>query len=84
MARAVRAGVTKAHQISFTTDGGLLQELFTADGVGTQIIEEKAQPVRAAKLEDVGDMWRSFAHWKNAAPCCDVHETGWSKRSNIF
>ena len=56
MARAVRAGVTKAHQISFTTDGGLLQELFTADGVGTQIIEEKAQPVRAAKLEDVGDI----------------------------
>jgi amino-acid N-acetyltransferase len=56
MARAVRAGVTKAHQISFATDGGLLQELFTADGAGTQIIEEKAQPVRAAKLDDVGDI----------------------------
>jgi amino-acid N-acetyltransferase len=56
MARAVRAGVTKAHQISFATDGGLLQELFTADGAGTQIVEEKTQPVRAAKLDDVGDI----------------------------
>ena len=56
MARAVRAGVTKAHQISFTTDGGLLQELFTADGAGTQIVEEQARPVRAATLNDVGDI----------------------------
>lgn len=56
MARAVRAGVTKAHQISFTTDGGLLQELFTAEGAGTQIVEEKPHPVRAATLHDVGDI----------------------------
>ena len=56
MARAVRAGVTKAHQISFTTDGGLLQELFTAEGVGTQLVEEQRHPVRAATLNDVGDI----------------------------
>lgn len=56
MARAVRAGVKKAHQISFETDGGLLQELFTADGVGTQVIEERAHPVRAAGLNDVADI----------------------------
>lgn len=56
MARAVRAGVTKAHQVSFATDGGLLQELFTADGVGTQVVEERALPVRAAGLNDVGDI----------------------------
>jgi amino-acid N-acetyltransferase len=56
MARAVRAGVTKAHQISFTTDGGLLQELFTAEGVGTQLVEEQRHPVRAATLNDVSDI----------------------------
>jgi amino-acid N-acetyltransferase len=56
MARSVRAGVTKAHQISYATDGGLLQELFTADGAGTQLVEEKAHPVRAAMLDDVGDI----------------------------
>ena len=56
MARAVRAGVTKAHQISFATDGGLLQELFTADGVGTQVVEERAHPIRPAGLNDVGDI----------------------------
>ena len=46
----------KAHQISYATDGGLLQELFTADGAGTQLVEEKAHPVRAAMLDDVGDI----------------------------
>ena len=56
MARAVRAGVTKAHQISFATDGGLLQELFTADGVGTQVVEEQTHPIRPAGLGDVGDI----------------------------
>ena len=56
MARAVGAGVTKAHQISFTTGGGLLQELFTAEGVGTQLVEEQRHPVRAATLNDVGDI----------------------------
>ena len=56
MARAGRAGVTKAHQISFATDGGLLQELFTAEGVGTQLVEEQRHPVRAATLTDVGDI----------------------------
>ena len=56
MARAVRAGVTKAHQISYVHDGGLLQELFTAEGVGTQLVEEQRHPVRAAVLADVGDI----------------------------
>ena len=84
MARAVRAGVTKAHQISFETDGGLLQELFTADGVGTQIIEEKAQPVRAAKLEDVGDIVEIIRPLEESGAYCDAHETGSNKRSNIF
>ena len=56
MSRAVRAGVTKAHQISYVHDGGLLQELFTAEGVGTQLVEEQRHPVRAAVLADVGDI----------------------------
>jgi amino-acid N-acetyltransferase len=56
MARAVRGGVAKAHIISFEKDGGLLQELFTAGGVGTQVLEENTGPVRAAKREDVSDI----------------------------
>ena len=56
MIQAVRGGVTKAHIISFQEDGGVLQELFTADGVGTQVLEEATGPVRPAKFEDVSDI----------------------------
>jgi amino-acid N-acetyltransferase len=56
MIQAVRGGVTKAHIISFQEDGGVLQELFTADGVGTQVLEEATGPVRPAKAEDVSDI----------------------------
>lgn len=53
LSRAVRGGVKKAHLISFEDDGALLAELFTADGVGTQVVEQARQPVRPAQPEDV-------------------------------
>ena len=56
MIQAVRGGVTKAHIISFQEDAGVLQELFTADGVGTQVLEETTGPVRPARAEDVSDI----------------------------
>jgi amino-acid N-acetyltransferase len=56
MIQAVRGGVTKAHILSFQEDGGIIQELFTADGVGTQVLEEATGPVRAAKAKDVADI----------------------------
>ena len=72
MARAVRAGVTKAHQISFATDGGLLQELFTADGAGTQIIEEKRSRSEPPSWTMWAISWRLSARWKRAAHCSDA------------
>ena len=51
--RAVRGGVPKSHLVNYTDDGALLAELFTAQGVGTQILEHPAQAVRAATLDDV-------------------------------
>ena len=51
--RAVRGGVAKSHLIGFADDGALLAELFTAEGVGTQIVERARKPVRTARLEDV-------------------------------
>ena len=51
--RAVRGGVNKGHLVSYTEDGALLAELFTAEGVGTQIVEQHNRGVRPATLEDV-------------------------------
>jgi amino-acid N-acetyltransferase len=53
MLRACRAGLPRGHLVSFAEDGAVLQELFTAQGHGTQISEHVARGVRPARLEDV-------------------------------
>lgn len=53
MSGAVRGGVAKSHLINFSEDGALLAELFTADGIGTQVVEHARQPIRPAKIDDV-------------------------------
>ena len=51
--RAVRGGVTKAHLVSHEDDGALLAELFTAEGIGTQVVEQQSRAVRTAAAADV-------------------------------
>jgi len=53
MLAAVRRGVPRAPQVSFTNDGALLAELFTADGQGSQLSEEPYRHVRAATSMDL-------------------------------
>lgn len=47
------AGVARCHLISYRTDGALLQELFTAEGVGTQVSKEDYRAIRPATTADV-------------------------------
>ena len=56
LVQATSAGVERGHLISFAEDGALLQELFTADGIGTQVSSQHEDLIRAARLEDVGDI----------------------------
>ncbi len=51
--QAVRAGVAKSHLVSFADDGAVLAELFTAEGIGTQIVEQSSRGVRQATFGDV-------------------------------
>lgn len=51
--KASRGGVKRCHSVSFTDDGALLGELFTAEGRGTQISEARADMVRPARTADV-------------------------------
>lgn len=53
MSKAVRGGVPKSHLINYEEDGALLAELFTADGIGTQILERAPQSIRRATAEDI-------------------------------
>lgn len=49
-----RRGVRRTHIIDRKTDGGLLLELFTRDGVGTLISAGAYEDLRPASIEDVG------------------------------
>ena len=51
---ACRAGVPRCHLISHTADGALLQELFSRDGIGTQMVNESAEKLRPATIADIG------------------------------
>ncbi|MFE8149167.1 amino-acid N-acetyltransferase [Brenneria goodwinii] len=52
--KACRSGVRRSHLMSYQVDGALLQELFSRDGIGTQIVMESAEQVRRATINDIG------------------------------
>ncbi len=51
---AAKRGVRRVHLIGRETDGALLQELFTRDGIGTLITAETYEGLRQASIDDVG------------------------------
>ncbi len=50
---AVKAGINRAHLLSYKIDGALLQELFTHEGAGTLITAADYEQLRQATIEDV-------------------------------
>lgn len=52
--KACRSGVRRCHLISYQDDGALVQELFSREGIGTQIVMESAEQVRRATINDIG------------------------------
>lgn len=51
---ACRAGVPRSHLVSYKVDGALIQELFSLDGIGTQIVYASSERVRLAAIDDIG------------------------------
>ncbi|MBU1437843.1 MAG: amino-acid N-acetyltransferase [Gammaproteobacteria bacterium] len=51
---ASRAGIPRCHLVSNSINGALLQELFSRDGIGTQIVTEAAERLRLATINDIG------------------------------
>jgi amino-acid N-acetyltransferase len=51
---ACRGGVPRSHLVSYREDGALVQELFTRDGIGTQIVRHSAEQARQATIDDIG------------------------------
>ncbi|CAH0541054.1 Amino-acid acetyltransferase [Vibrio marisflavi CECT 7928] len=51
---ACRSGVPRSHLVSYKEDGALIQELFSFDGIGTQVVKASAERLRTAKIDDIG------------------------------
>lgn len=51
---ACRGGVPRAHLVARQSDGSLLRELFTRDGIGTLVTSEAFEGVRLADRGDIG------------------------------
>ena len=47
------AGVPRSHLVSYREDGSLLQELFSRDGIGTQIVMASSEQLRPASIADI-------------------------------
>ncbi|MGO1296924.1 MAG: amino-acid N-acetyltransferase [Vibrio sp.] len=54
---ACRAGVPRSHLISYKVDGALIQELFSFDGIGTQVVTAQTEQVRQAHIDDIGGIF---------------------------
>jgi amino-acid N-acetyltransferase len=52
--KACRGGVERSHILPFTVDGALLLEVFTHDGIGTMVVDEKLESLREANVDDLG------------------------------
>lgn len=52
--RGCREGVGRAHLINRKTDGALLLELFTRDGIGTLVSSTPFEKLRTASIRDIG------------------------------
>ncbi len=52
--KACEAGVERSHILPFAVDGALLMEVFTHDGIGTMVVDEKLESLREATSDDVG------------------------------
>ena len=52
--RACRGGVERSHILPFAIDGALLMEVFTHDGIGTMVVDEKLESLREATADDIG------------------------------
>jgi amino-acid N-acetyltransferase len=52
--KACRSGVERSHILPLDVDGALLMEVFTHDGIGTMVVDEKLESLREATSDDIG------------------------------
>ena len=54
--QACENNISRSHIISYTSNGALLEELFTRDGRGTLILKNSSGLIRQATIDDIGGL----------------------------
>ena len=54
--KACESGVERSHILPFAVDGAILQEVYTHDGIGTMVVDEKLESLREATHDDIGSL----------------------------
>src|SRR5690625_1069532 len=54
-------GVLRGQVVSYSTDGAMLSELFTRDGLGTMVHADNYEQLRTATIDDVGGILKLLA-----------------------
>ncbi|MEY4748899.1 MAG: amino-acid N-acetyltransferase [Pseudomonadota bacterium] len=63
--KACRGGVERSHILPFAVDGALLMEVFTHDGIGTMVVDEKLESLREAGVDDIGGILQLIEPFEN-------------------
>lgn len=63
--KACKSGVERSHILPFAVDGALLLEVYTHDGIGTMVVDEKLESLREATHEDVGGILQLIEPFEN-------------------
>src|SRR5688572_4784641 len=63
--KACAAGVERSHILPFAVDGAILQEVFTHDGIGTMVVDEKLETLHEAGPDDVGSILALIEPYEN-------------------
>lgn len=62
---AIKQGVKRCHIIDSQLDGGILQELFTRDGIGTLVSNDEYEGLRQATIDDVAGILQLIQPMEN-------------------
>jgi amino-acid N-acetyltransferase len=54
--KACKEGVERSHILPFAVEGALLMEVYTHDGIGTMVVDEKLESLREASSDDVASL----------------------------
>ena len=79
--RACEAGVARTHLISRHTDGAVLQELFSDEGIGTMVVESTLNTLRDASIEDIGGILELLRPLEESGILLGAAVNCWNRRS---